>query len=91
MYKVSVPQKNLTLIAPAGKNLMDLLMENQIPVGSTCHGDGICSKCCMQVSPTGQQSELEIKTLTRNKLDLTYRLSCQYFINEDISVTTGYW
>lgn len=91
MAKVSLPQINLILEAHEGENLMDLLIHHQIPVASSCQGDGVCSKCAVRVLPVGQPSELETKTLKRNNLDENYRLSCQYRIKEDISVETGYW
>lgn len=91
MFKVFIPQKNITLMAEPNKNLMDLLMENGLPVASSCLGEGICSKCAMEVTPRGVLSELEVKTLTRNKRSLEERLSCQLFITHDIEVRTGYW
>ena len=78
-------------MAEPNKNLMDLLIENKLPVASSCLGEGICSKCAMEVSPEGQRSELEIKSLTKNKKDLSDRLSCQVLISEDITVRVGYW
>ena len=91
MFKVFIPQKNLTLSAEPNKNLMDLLIENEIPVASSCLGEGVCSKCAVDLTPAGNPSELEIKTLTRNKRPLEQRLCCQVFINDDIEVKTGYW
>lgn len=91
MFKVSIPQKNLVLMAEPNKNLMDLLIENNLPVASSCLGEGICSKCAMEVSPEGVRTELEIKTLFKNKKEATDRLSCQVLITEDITVRVGYW
>lgn len=91
MFKVSIPQRNLVLLATVNKNLMDLLIENQLPVASSCLGEGICSKCAMNISPEGTPSELEVKTMTKNKCEPHHRLSCQFFITEDISVKASYW
>ena len=91
MFKVFIPQKNLTLSAEPNKNLMDLLIEGGLPVASSCLGEGICSKCAVDMTPPGVPSEIEIKTLTRNKRPLEQRLCCQVFITEDIEVRTGYW
>jgi 2Fe-2S ferredoxin len=91
MPSISIPQKNKILTAEIGKNLMDLLIENNLPVASSCHGEGICSKCLVTISPTGTHSEIELKTLPRNNLDLSKRLCCQVFINEDLIVKTTYW
>jgi ferredoxin, 2Fe-2S len=91
MYKVFIPQKNLTLFAEPHKNLMDLLIECELPVASSCLGEGICSQCVLEITPAGNPSELEIKSLTRNKRPLDQRLCCQVFILEDIEVKTSYW
>lgn len=91
MYKVTLPQVNKVLICPPGKNLMDLLIENGLPVASSCLGDGICSKCVVDCDPQGSLTELEIKTLTKNKRPLDQRLSCQLFVDQDLTVTTSYW
>lgn len=91
MFKIFIPQKNLTIAAEPQKNLMDLLIENQIPVASSCLGEGVCSKCAVEMNPSGKASDLEIKTLTRNKRSLQERLCCQVFITENIEVKTGYW
>lgn len=95
MYKISIPQKNLILSCDdktvKNKNLMDFLIESGLPVASSCHGEGICSKCAVEVTPAPQLTDLQSKTLSQNKLDLKKRLCCQIFIEEDISVTTTYW
>ncbi len=91
MFKVFIPQKNLILLAKENTNLMDLLIENQIPVASSCLGEGVCSKCAVEMTPPLNPSELEIKTLTRNKRPEGQRLCCQVFITEDLEVKTGYW
>lgn len=78
-------------MAEPDKNLMDLLIENNLPVASSCLGEGICSKCAMEVNPEGTRSELEIITMAKNKKDPTDRLSCQVLITKDITVRTGYW
>lgn len=91
MPKVSVPQKNLVLQVEVGQNLMDVLIDAGLPVASSCLGEGICSKCAVEMNPVGTLSALEIKTLDRNKKSLDQRLCCQIFITEDIEVKTTYW
>lgn len=99
MPKISIPQRDLAFEVSQGKNLMDALIEHGLPVASSCLGEGICSKCAVRMKYTHSPdqnsslalSELEKNTLLRNKLDLSYRLSCQVFVNQDISVETSYW
>ncbi len=91
MPRIIIPQKNLSIDAPTGSQLMQVLLDHQIPVASSCKGDGICSKCAMTVAPQGNHNQLEIETLQRNKKDLTLRLSCQVKIDQDLTVSTTYW
>ena len=91
MYSIKIPQKNKVIEVTLGKNLMDALIENGLPVASSCHGEGICSKCAVILTPTGSHTDLELKTLEKNKLDLSKRLCCQVFVTEDIVVKTTYW
>lgn len=92
MPKIHLPQKNLTLDAPTGENLMDYLQAQQIPVASSCLGDGICSMCKMSVIGTlPEPSEIEKNTLARNKALPEERLSCQISIANDLEIATKYW
>ena len=91
MPSINLPQKNKSLTVEIGKNLMDALLESGLPVASSCHGEGICSKCSVLLTPRGSHTEIEMKTLEKNKIDLSGRLSCQVFITEDCSVETTYW
>lgn len=59
-----------------GANLMRTLLANDIPVASSCDGEGICHKCGLVV--TSNQSSEEI-------------LSCQFKIMNDIEVDAKYW
>lgn len=94
MPLVKLPQKNLTLEAPNGANLMRFLLDNQIPVASSCLGDGICSKCRLRVPGTKWSSgvsDLEKATLQRNKCAEDERLSCQITIENDLEIYASYW
>lgn len=77
------------------KNLMQLLLAVNIPVASSCNGDGICSKCRVQVisgkENLNSESELETRTKIKNKVIKDERLSCQVFLNGDVTIDTLYW
>lgn len=95
MPLIKLPQKNLILEAPVGANLMRFLLDHQIPVASSCLGDGICSKCRVRVVPgnisIGTASEIEKNTLTRNKCAEDERLSCQITVENDLEIYASYW
>lgn len=92
MPKIHLPQRNLTLEAVKGENLMLFLKANSIPVASSCMAEGICGKCRLKI--TGNlppASSLEKETCTRNKIDPELRLSCLVLIDSDLVVEASYW
>lgn len=93
MPKIFIPQKNKILDVTDGANLMQALHEAEIPVASSCHGDGICSMCKMKiVGHVSKPDELELRTLQKNKLEnQNVRLSCQIQVHADLTVETSYW
>jgi 2Fe-2S ferredoxin len=79
----------------AGTNLMESLLNQKIPVSSSCHGDGVCAKCRVTVqegdlhlSPKG---DLEKHLLEKNKYAKNVRISCQVQVLGDVTIDTGYW
>jgi len=91
MIKVHIPQKNLVLEAAPGMNLMDVLIHHGLPVASSCRGEGVCSKCYVQIEPNSTPLEFEQKTILRNHVPEGCRLSCQVELTENVTVKTRYW
>lgn len=77
------------------ENLMRLLLNAGYPVASSCQGDGICSKCRVKIihghDNLNLENELETKTKVRNQIAPIERLSCQVYVNGDITIDTDYW
>lgn len=77
------------------QSLMGILLKAQLPVASSCKGEGICGKCRVLVLkgnenlslPTG----LETKTKNKNKITDSERLACQAYLTGDITIDTNYW
>lgn len=88
---VKIAQKNSELIAHTGDNLMAFLIKSDFPVASSCQGAGLCGKCKMIITPTGQPSALEKETLEKNKISQEYRLACQVEVLNDLSIYVSYW
>lgn len=92
MPKIIVPQKNLLITVSAGANLMKVLQLQNIPVASSCLGDGICGKCRIMIDgAVNEASKLETETKKRNKIPKAERLACQIGVENDLTVTTSYW
>jgi ferredoxin, 2Fe-2S len=79
----------------AGANLMQALLNSGLPVASSCHGDGVCSKCRikiisgMQNLSTPNDTELILKE--QNNIGKEFRISCQTEVLDDVTVDAGYW
>ncbi len=76
-------------------NLMALLLRENHPVASSCKGDGICSKCRVNVL-TGSSNlipkqNLEEKTIAKNRVTASERLACQAYLQGDVTIDTNYW
>ncbi len=80
---------------PAGSLLMEALLKAGLPVASSCHGDGICGKCRIQiVGGTENLTKInDIETIVRDRLKVPreYRISCQARVTGDILIDTSYW
>ena len=88
-HTVSVPDFALEKEVTDGTNLLDLLLENSIPVIAACRS-GMCGSCKCRVQ-TGK-IELTVDaiangTLTREEIDEGYTLACSSRIVDNISVT----
>ncbi|MCC6138561.1 MAG: (2Fe-2S)-binding protein [Bdellovibrionaceae bacterium] len=91
--KVELPQLNKILTAEKDANLFKTLKEAQVPIASSCKGDGVCGKCVVRVEsgtlpPPGT---LELTLMDKYKLDHDQRISCQCAITSDLKLSTTYW
>lgn len=79
----------------SGSNLMKVLLDNQIPVASSCHGDGVCGKCVIRImegeNNLSPKNEVEIFLKDKLKFKSDFRVSCQTFVQGDIQIDTSYW
>ncbi len=75
--------------------LMENLLKAEVPVASSCDGEGICGMCRVRVlsgvENLSNKSNLEIDFFKNNNFDEIYRLSCQCQIKGSITVDTDYW
>jgi 2Fe-2S ferredoxin len=88
-------KKRPAIEVAAGANLMKSLLAADLPVASSCLGDGICGRCRIQIlegkenlSKTGILEEI-----LRDRLNLAreIRISCQTTVYGDILIDASYW
>jgi ferredoxin, 2Fe-2S len=79
----------------SGAILMEELLRANLPVASSCHGDGICGKCRIRIvsgaenlSPIAAAEQILRERL---KVPSEYRISCQTQVLGDIVIDTAYW
>jgi len=90
--------------ADTSKTLMKNLLDQNIPVASSCHGDGVCSKCRIKVVTDSQkilmpESDLENQLKEKNKISKDHRISCLCFFDQkqssqkdcEVIIDTSYW
>jgi 2Fe-2S ferredoxin len=74
---------------------MNTLLDNGIPVASSCGGDGICGKCKVHISNgwagITPASENEKFVLEKIKAAPNTRLSCQVLVQDDLEIDASYW
>lgn len=91
MFSVTVRNKDNTKVymADKGKNLLELLRENEYYIDSPCNGNGTCGKCKVKLiqGTSNQATEEEIKLLGTKALENGYRLACRYNIHSDIEIS----
>jgi acetylornithine deacetylase/succinyl-diaminopimelate desuccinylase-like protein len=94
MPQISFVKKHLSPIQVGfGTNLMKALLSNGIPVASSCHGDGICSKCLISfesgIENTSPSNEREQDLQKKMNIPSDRRVSCQTEVWGDITIDTG--
>jgi len=81
--------------AAKGSNLREILNQNERPVASSCCGQGICTRCLLNIASglenLSKENELEVKMRNRHKFTENYRLSCQTKVLGDITIDASYW
>jgi 2Fe-2S ferredoxin len=83
------------LVVPHGSVLMEELLRANLPVASSCHGDGICGKCRIRIlqgaENLSQIGPIEQLVRERLKVPVEFRISCQTLVLGDVLVDTSYW
>jgi len=80
-----------------GSNLRQSLLDQNVPVASSCGGDGVCSKCWIKIIDGEQnlssvtKDELLLKIISTKPISTQERLSCTTLVNGDIVIDTPYW
>lgn len=95
MAKISFIKNKISFEVPLGTNLMRALLQQGLPVASSCDGDGVCSKCRIKIiegaANLSPEQDVEMILKEQNNVGRDYRISCQAEVQGDITVDTNYW
>ncbi len=74
---------------------MRALLDQGLPVASSCRGDGVCAKCRVEIvegmKNLSRESDLEIFLRERHGIPRAERVSCQVTVHGDVTVDASYW
>ncbi|WP_099187448.1 ASKHA domain-containing protein [Tepidibacter mesophilus] len=88
MPKISIKNQNKIFEYVPGKNLLQLLLENEIFVDNPCNGKGSCGKCKVRIVEGNLPDilETERRLLKKEEINEGVRLSCLVVPKEDIVI-----
>lgn len=90
-----MPQKNQQVSVAPQATLMEGLKQAGLPVASSCRGEGVCTKCRVQIIAGAENlsppTDLELLAYETELLPAVWRLSCQCRVLGDVTVKTSYW
>lgn len=92
---ITLAKSRRVLEVDCGSNLMQSLLAADLPVASSCHGDGVCAKCRIQVigGAANLSPENDLEKFLREKFALrkNVRISCQTQVLGDVEIDATYW
>jgi 2Fe-2S ferredoxin len=95
MPKISFRKNKPAIEVAVGTNLMKALLGAGLPVASSCNGDGVCTKCRIDIvqgkENLSKENELESDLRDIHDIPRNERVSCQVEVLGDITVDTLYW
>ncbi|HEX4923268.1 MAG TPA: 2Fe-2S iron-sulfur cluster-binding protein [Bdellovibrionales bacterium] len=95
MATISFAKSRAPIDVPDGSNLMRALLNNGIPVASSCNGDGVCTKCRLKIvagkENLSKETELEADLRDIHEIPNGERISCQTTVNGPVTVDASYW
>ncbi len=95
MPKIEFAKNRPPLEVPVGVNLMRALQNADIPVASSCDGDGVCVKCRLQILEGAKnlspETELEEHLREMHDIPKNERVSCQTQVLGDVKINASYW
>lgn len=78
-----------------GTTLLEAARRAGLPIASACGSDGLCGRCGLEIleggDSLGAESERELRSKLRNRVDPSRRLACCVLLSADARVRASYW
>jgi 2Fe-2S ferredoxin len=95
MPRIKFVKNKPDLNVPERSNLMRVLLEADLPVASSCDGEGVCAKCRLKIisgmENLSAPNDTELILKEQNSLSKDVRISCQVEVLGDVTVDASYW
>ncbi len=77
------------------ESILDVARRAGVPLGNSCGGVGVCSRCKVRVLAGGNNlspaTSIELRFGAARGFGEDERMACQAVVNGDCDVTTTYW
>ena len=77
------------------ETLLDVARRASVPLGNSCGGVGVCTRCRVRVLTGGENlsppTSIEVRFGTARGFAEGERMACQAVVRGDCEVTTTYW
>jgi len=88
--RVTFVRLSLVTDVKADETLLDAARRAGAPLGNSCGGVGVCSRCKVQVVEGAANLSAPTR-MESTRVSGDERLACQAVVNGDCAVTTTYW
>ncbi len=92
---VSFTPLGKTAAARDDESILDVARRAGVPLGNSCGGVGVCSRCKVRVVAGGENlrpaTSIEVRFGTARGFAQDERMACQAVVLGDCEVTTTYW
>jgi ferredoxin len=84
-----------TAAAKSDETLLDVARRAAVPLGNSCGGVGICSRCKVRIVAGAENltpaTSVEARFAAARGFAADERMACQAVVGGDCEVTTSYW
>ena len=92
---VSFTPLGRSAVAKENESVLDVARRAGVPLGNSCGGVGVCSRCRVRVLAGAENltppTAVETRFSTARGFDDDERMACQSVVIGDVEVTTSYW